>query len=75
MDKNKTEEGYKSTISRRGFIKSAAAVSATSFLSGAKIIPMYFGSERNGEYQSSVLFSPEFVPGGYSCKMAFVADQ
>lgn len=74
MDKNKTVEGFKSTISRRGFLKSAVVLSATSFVSGAKIIPMHFWSERNEESLSPVLLSSEFVPGGYSCKLAFVAD-
>lgn len=61
-------------ISRRDFLKSAAVLAAASLATGSKEIPTDVFNKRNEESQSQVLFFSEFVPDGYSCKLAFVAD-
>ena len=61
-------------ISRRDFLKSAAVLAAASVATGAKEIPTHVFNKRNEESQSQVLFFSEFVPDGYSCKLAFVVD-
>lgn len=74
MDNIKKSKRFNIIVSRRGFLKSAAVLSAILFVSGAQAIPKYFWSGKNEDNLSHLLFSPEFVPEGYSCKLAFVAD-
>ena len=49
MDEIKNTEVFKNIVSRRGFLKSAAVMSAILFVSGTQAIPEYFWSEKNEE--------------------------
>lgn len=64
----------KNTISRRGFLKSAAVLASASFFTGADNIHGRIFQVETGKQSEGVLFFSEFVPDGYSCKLAFVAD-
>ncbi len=74
MSDNKNKNGKLPSISRRSFLKSTAVLTTASLVGSAS---WGFGVPETGaaeEPLGRVLFSTDFVPDGFSFKLAFVAD-
>lgn len=61
-------------IFRRTFFKSAAVLLAICFVISTGNASKIVFKQKGEELPKKILFSSEFVPDGFSCKIAFVAD-